>query len=164
MRNSTEYSNIEAELRNVIEEVLSTFPQGSAHLQSKSGKDGGIVISIIPTNPHAAPMGAHGENGLALVDFWFGEFGTTWELPIEGQNPRGTKLEVLAELRQLCNAILDGHCEEKIGLFSTAGIIHVGKETYAIRNFFYLHWRRFFTGKRRIQYQPYIVGAPLPVK
>ena len=155
MPKSTEYNNIEAELRSAIEQVIAKLPQGSAHLESKPGKDGGIVVTVIPADPHAAAMGGHAENGLDLVDFWFGEFGTTWELPIEGQNPHGTEAEVLAELQQLCRAVIDGHCEERIGLLSTVGIIHVAGETYGIRNFFYLYWRRFFSGKHRTRYRPY---------
>jgi hypothetical protein len=151
---ATDYINIEADLNSAIEQVVAELPRGAARLEKKRGKDGGIALNIIPSNPHAAPMGAHAENGSELVDFWFGEFGTTWELPIEGQNPGATKTEVLAEVQQLCRAVLDGRCEERIGLFWTAGIIYVAGETYGIRNFFYLYWRRFFSGQRRVRYQP----------
>src|SRR5689334_14943870 len=103
-----DYGNIEAELKKAIEQVVTELPQGSARIETWPSKGGGIVVNIFPANRQAALMGAHAENGLALVDFWFGEFGTTWELPIEGQNPGATKEELLAEVQQLCRAVLDG--------------------------------------------------------
>jgi hypothetical protein len=61
---ASDYINIEADLNGAIEQVVAELPQEVARLEKKRGKDGGIALSIIPANPHAAPMGAHAENGL----------------------------------------------------------------------------------------------------
>ena len=85
-----------------------------------------------PQNPAACTLSVHGEDGLEAVDFSLGDYGPTWELPIEGDNPRANKHEVLQEVREMCQAVIAGNCKHKRGFLSITGSIHIGERRYRI--------------------------------
>ncbi len=133
-RRSDEYANIEKELVELLNNLLSEIPPNVASLEVKrAGPNGeGVVVVLKPQNPASAAVVCHAENGLGLVDFSFGEYGPTWELPIEGDNPEASKNEVLQEIGEMCRSVVAGHCKHKRGFLSITGSIQVGGCRYRI--------------------------------
>lgn len=86
-----EYGRIEEELVALLRKLLAELPPNAASLEVRPVSNNGIVAVVKPTNPAAASIVTHAENGLHLIDFSFGEYEPTWELPIEGYNPNANK-------------------------------------------------------------------------
>jgi hypothetical protein len=102
-------------------------------------KSDGVVALLIPTNPAAAGIVVYTANGLGLVDFSFGEYPPTWELPYESHNPKANKKELLNEIEEMCEAVMAGNCEHGRGLLSIRASIRVGSRTYKVTHLPVLH-------------------------
>src|ERR1700737_3728612 len=127
METRNERANIEDELVAVFKDLLAELPPDTASLKVRRTSDGdGIIVLLTPRNPAAASITSHTEKGLDLVDFSFGDYEPTWELPLEGSNPKANKKELLQEVEQMCRAVIAGNCHHRRGLFSVSGIIELG--------------------------------------
>jgi hypothetical protein len=157
-RRSDEYANIEEELVELLKRLLAELPPNVASLEVKrAGPNGeGVVVVLKPQNPASAVVVAHAENGLGVIDFSFGEYGPTWELPIEGNNPEANKKEVLQEIREMCWAVIVGNCKHKRGFLSISGSIRVGERPYRITDLLVLRAVPPLRGTRK--YEPYFSG------
>lgn len=142
----------------MLKHLLAELPPNVASLEVKRAtpKGEGVIAVLIPQNPAAASVVAHAENGLGLVDFSFGEYGPTWELPMEGYNPKANKKELLQELEEMCRAVIAGNCEHKRGLFSIRANIQVGNRPYRVTDMLVFHPVPPLHGARK--YEPYIAG------
>ncbi len=133
-KNITEYGNIENELVQLFDRLQAELPPDVASLEVTHLKPGGpgIFVKLKPQNPDAASVWAHAENFLPLIDFGFGDWGTTRELPIEGDNPGAGKSELLEEVYVLSKAVMAGNCRHKRGFLSISGSVQVGDRTYTV--------------------------------
>lgn len=122
--------NLEEELVMLLKHLMAELPPNVATLDIKRPKSDGVVVLLIPTNPAAARVVVHTANGLGLVDFSFGEYPPTWELPYESHNPKANKKELLQEIEAMCRAVMAGNCEHKRGLLSIRASIRVGSRPY----------------------------------
>jgi hypothetical protein len=154
----SEYASIEAELVTLFERLVAELPPNAASLEVKRvGRNKeGVLVTLRPQNPDAASMWAHAENCLHLVDFGFGDWEPTWELPIEGYNRKADKREVLKEVEELCKAVMAGNCKHTRGLFSVTGSIQAGGRPYKITEMLVFRRKPPFHGTRI--YEPYISG------
>ena len=50
--------------------------------------------------------------GLTYVDFSFRERGGTWELPLEGRYKNADNPQLLAEVEEMCRAVIAGNCNK----------------------------------------------------
>jgi hypothetical protein len=149
------YQSIEQELVALFHSLESGWPPGTARVEVKITKGGGTIVELNPTRRDSAVCGAHAENGIPSVDFYFGDFGTTFDLPSEGQFVDAAKDKVLDEVRELANAVVSGKCEERVHLFGTSGEISVDGRKYRVTNLMDLHPLKLMTQRRRT-YAPYI--------
>jgi hypothetical protein len=157
-RRSEEYANIEEELVELLDRLLAELPPNVASTEVKRrGPNGeGVVVVLKPQNPASAAVVLHAESGLAVVDFSFGEYGPTWELPMEGDNPEADKKEVLQEINEMCRAVVAGNCKHSRGFLSISGTIHVGERPYKTTDLLVLRAMPPLRGTR--DYQPYFSG------
>src|SRR5215472_13654895 len=123
--NLEEYKRIEDELIALLQRLLAELPPNAASLEIRKVSDG-VVVLLKPTNPAAASVMVHAENGFGLIDFSFGEYEPTWELPYEGYNPKPSKNELLHEVEVMCKAVVAGCCEHTRGFLSIGGTIQAG--------------------------------------
>ncbi len=105
-----EYLSIEEDLVALFQHLLAELPSNAASLRvQRVGRSSeGIQVTLTPKSSGAASLWAHAEKGRDLVDFGFGDWTNSWELPIEGRNPKAGKDEVLQEIRDLCKAVMPG--------------------------------------------------------
>lgn len=152
-----EYRDIEERVLDLFKRLLAQLPANTAELRTKRvGKqDEGILVTLRPHDPRSASMWAHAENGINLVDFGFGDWGPTWELPSEGDNPKADKAELLNEVEELCKAVMSGNCKHKRGFLSITGSIQVGSRAYRITDMLVFRPRPPLRGTRL--YEPYVV-------
>jgi hypothetical protein len=115
--------NLEDELVGLFERLLSEQAPNLAALDIQQSKRDGVVVILTPTNPAAAKIVAHTANGLGIVDFSFGDYSPTWELPYECRNSKANKAELLQEIGEMSNAVLAGQCEHQRGLLSIRATI-----------------------------------------
>jgi len=133
--------------------LVGELPPDTARLRVyEVGKGGGTVVELRPTNPDAADLCVHllddtGEH----VNFSFGRI-ATWELPFEGRHKKPDTAQLLAEVEQMCRAVIAGNCEERRGRFSITGRIYVGDYTYQVVEMFLLPIRGITTHR----YAPYV--------
>ncbi len=153
-RSESEYADVEEELVRLFKQLQAELPPEAASLSIKRTKRNGVIVTLNSKNPAAASISAHAENGLALVDFSFGDYGPTWELPIEGQNPRACKQEVLQEVQEMSKAVMAGNCEHKRGFLSVTGIVQVLGHSYKITNMLEFHPKPRLHGTRT--YESYV--------
>jgi hypothetical protein len=146
--------NLEEELITLLRRLIAELPPNLAALDIKRPKSDGVVALLIPTNPAAARIVVHTANGLGLVDFSFGEYPPTWELPYESHNPKANKKELLNEIEEMCKAVMAGNCEHRRGLLSIRASIRVGSRTYKITDLPVLHAALPLFRTRK--YEPYI--------
>lgn len=150
-----EYEKIEEELTNRLKQLVSELPPNAASLEvgsvPRTGK--GVWVTLKPANPAAASIGAYAENGLDMIYFSFGDYGPTWELPIEGYNCDASKEELLREVEDMSRAVMAGNCEHSRGLLSIRGSIQVGGRPYRVTDFFVLRAIPPLRGTRK--YEPY---------
>jgi hypothetical protein len=156
VQNSFQYRNIEEAIVELFERLLNQLPANTAALDTRrvGDRNEGILVTLRPHNPKSASIWAHAENGLGLVDFGFGEWGPTWELPVEGHNPRADRTELLQEVEQLCKAVMSGRCRHKRGFLTITGSIEVGNRPYRITDMLVFHPRPPLRGTR--VYEPYV--------
>jgi len=156
-----EYADIENELIALLKDVLASLPPNVASLEIKRAKPNGpgLIAVLRPQNSSAASVVAHAENGFPLVDFSFGDYGPTWELPAEGYNPKANKKELFRELEEMCRAVIAGNCEHKRGLLSIRGRIQVGDRRYKVTDLLVFHPVPPLRGTRK--YEPYIASGPV---
>jgi hypothetical protein len=109
-----------------------------------------MTATLVPRTPNAASITLHIESPLDLVDFSFGEFSPTWELPTEGRNPAATEEELLQELKEMCRAVIAGQCEHKLGLLSVSGTVRISGQPSTVTDWFVPH-----IVSRRVQYSSY---------
>ena len=138
VRNLEEYGRIEEDLVSLLRKLLAELPANVASINVRS-VFGGTVAVLQPTNPSSACVVTHAERGLPLVDFSFGKYSPTWELPAEGYTRDATKAELLLEVEQMCKAVIAGRCEHRRGFLSVSGEVRVGNRSYRARNV--LVWR-----------------------
>jgi hypothetical protein len=149
----TEYANIEEELVIVFNELLAELPPNTAVVDVKSVPPSGTVVKLVPHNPAAAAAWAHAENGLGVIDFGFGEYGPTFELPIESANPQADKKELLQEVGEMCRAVIVGNCQHRRGFFGITGSIQVHGRPYRITDLLIIRPKPPLRGTRK--YEPY---------
>jgi hypothetical protein len=152
-RKLEDYAHIEGELIALLQNLLAELPPDTASLEV-TRVSGGVVVLLKPTNPAAASVRTHAENGFGLIDFSFGEYEPTWELPFEGYNPRPSKNELLREVEAMCKAVMAGCCEHTRGFLNVAGTIQVGSRPYRVRHMFVWSLKPPF--KRTRKYEPYV--------
>jgi hypothetical protein len=154
-----EYASLEDELVTLLKHLLAELPPNVASLEVKRATPNGegVIAVLTPQNPAAASVIAHTENGLGLVDFNFGEYGPTWELPIEGYNSKANKRELLQEVEDMCRAVIAGNCEHRRGLFSIRGNIQVSNHLYRMTDMLVFRPVPPLHGTRK--YEPYIAGS-----
>jgi hypothetical protein len=122
----------------LLQRLLAELPSGIASLDVKAVSAGTLAV-LKPTNRASACITTHAENGLPLIDFSFGEYAPTWELPLEGHNRNANKRQLLLEVEELCRAVIAGHCEHTRGFLSVSGEIRVEGRPYRVREM--LVWR-----------------------
>ncbi len=149
-----EYADIEKELISLLEDLRKTVPSNAASVEVRPANGGGILAILKPTNPAAASVTAHAENGFSQIDVSFGKHVPTWELPFFGRSPNPGKKELLQEVEQFCRAVIAGHCEHTRGVLSVVGKIDIGGESYKVRHFFYLRTNPRLRGTQK--YDPYV--------
>lgn len=154
-RSLEDYGRIEKELVALLRKLSAELPLNAASLEIRHVPDG-IVAMLKPANTAAASIVTHAENGLGLIDFSFGEFEPTWELPIEGYNPNANKTALLLEVEEMCRAAMAGCCEHTRGFLSVSGKIQVGSRPYKVRHM--LVWRVTPRLKGTRKYEPYSPG------
>jgi hypothetical protein len=90
--------------RSIHEGVITLFrslpaqmPPNIASVEVRhAGRNKHVVeVALTPRNPKAASLWAAVENGSDVVYFGFGDFRNTWELPMEGKNPKAGKEELV---------------------------------------------------------------------
>lgn len=155
-RSLEEYGRIEEELVALLRKLLAELPPNAASLEVRPVSNNGIVAVLKPTNPAAASIVTHAENALHLIDFSFGEYEPTWELPIEGYNPNANKTALLLEVEEMCRAVMAGCCEHTRGFLSVSGTIQVGSRPYKVRHT--LVWRVTPRLRGTRKYEPYAPG------
>ena len=148
---ATDYLKIEDELVALFERLHAELQPGIASLTVRRSEEHGAQVTIFPKNPRAASVWAHAENGLQLIDFGFGEYEPTWELPLEGENPASSKDELLLEVENLCHAVIAGHCENRRFLLGVGSVVLVGSREYKVRHFPVLWPKPSFRGTRTYQ-------------
>jgi hypothetical protein len=151
-----EFLSIEEDLVAQFQQLLAEMPPDAASLEVRRvGRNKeGIQVTLTPGNPGAAALWAHAEKGRHLVDFGFGDWSNTWELPIEGRNPKAGKEELLQEVRELCKAIIAGNCRYERGFLSRTASIQVeGRPRYRITDTPIFRTRPPLYGTRL--YEPY---------
>jgi hypothetical protein len=147
-----ESANLEEDLVALFQRLIAELSQNVAALDVRRAKQkhDGVVAVLTPTNRAAARIVAHAVNGMGLVDFNFGEYSPTWELPFEGYCTNASKQELLQEVGEMCRAVIAGSCEHKRGLLSIRGSIQVGSRSYRVTDWFSFH---AMPGTRK--YEPY---------
>jgi len=121
------------EVKAVLEHLLAELPPDSARLNVyRVAKNDGAVIELIPTNPNAASIEVHVDDGADYVDLSFGERGGTWELPLESRYKNADKSQMLAEVEEMCRAVIAGRCRTSRGAFWLTSRIDVGDFTYKL--------------------------------
>jgi len=153
-RRSEEYANIEDEHVDLLRRRLAELPTDAASLQVKRARQNGegVIATLKPRNATSAAIITHTENGLNLVDFRFGEYGPTWELPIDTE--KANKSEVLSRLQEMCQAVIAGNCKHKRGFLSVTGIIQIGNKPHKVTDVLVFRASPRLSGKR--QYEPYV--------
>lgn len=154
-RTLEEYAHIEEELVALLQRLLSELPPDVASLEIRRISDG-VVVVLKPTNAAVASVVTHAENGFRFIDFTFGEYEPTWELPIEGYNPNADKTALLLEVEEMCRAVMAGWCEHTRGFLSVSGTIQVGSRPYKVRHM--LVWRVTPRLRGTRKYKPYSPG------
>jgi hypothetical protein len=154
-RKLEDYAHIEDEAVALLQKLLAELPSGVASLDVKN-VSGGTVAVLKPTNGGSACVALHAENGLPLIDFSFGEYAPTWELPLEGRNRDANKIALLLEVEGLCGAVIAGQCEHKREFLSVSGEIRVAGPPYKCREM--LVWRVSPPLKGTRKYEPYLAG------
>ena len=148
-----QYTHIEEELVVLLENLLAELPSDVASLEVMRAlsKSEGVVAKLKPRNPSAASIMLHAENGRGIVDFCFGGYEPTWELPYEGSNPRPSKKELLQEVEQMCRAVMAGRCHHARRLFGIRGTILVGDQPSTVTHFFVLRPTPALKGTRKYE-------------
>lgn len=151
---ATGYLKIEDELIGLFERLLGGLPPDTASLTIRRTDAHGAQVTIRPRNPRAASVWAHAENGLPLIDFGFGEYDPTWELPFEGENRKSSKEELFVEVEKLCRAVMAGHCENRRRFLAVVSLVRVGPKDYMVSHAPILRPKPPFRGTRT--YEAYI--------
>ena len=157
-RASLEYAHIEEGLVDLIRRLSSELPPNTASIEIKRHEQEGDGVSVVlkPQYPSSAVLSVHAVNGLEAVDFSFGDYGPTWELPIEGHYRQASKQEVLQEIREMCQAVIAGNCKHKRGFLSITGTIQVGERRYKIKDLLVFRSVPSLHGTK--SYEPYVRG------
>ena len=147
------YAHIEEELIALLNTLLAELPSNVASLEVMRAqpKSNGVIAKLKPRNPAAASVVLHAENGCGIIDFCFGEYEPTWELPYEGSNPRPSKKELLQEVEQMCRAVMAGGCHHARRLFGVRGTILVGDQPSTVSHFFVLRPTPPLNGTRKYE-------------
>ena len=151
---SPEFANIEEELVALFARLNGELPPGVSSLNVNHTSSMGVVLRLIPSNPKAAEVWVHAENGFGRVDIGFGDYSPTWELPIEGENPGANKQELLEELAAMCKAVIAGNCQHHRGFLSVSGSIQVDGRPYKVTHLPELRTKPPLHGTRK--YDPYV--------
>ena len=154
----SEYANIEQELVDLAGRLLAELAPNAASLEvRRAGPNGeGVVVVLKPRNPDSAAVVLHAENGCRAIDFSFGEYGPTWELPVESDNPDADKQQALQEIREMCRAVIAGNCKHERGFLSVTGSIQIGGRSSRITDLLVLRPVPPLHGARK--YAPYVSG------
>lgn len=144
------------QVAKVFAEILSALPSGCASLQWKEeGKEAPEEVSVLPSNAASAQFGAIFFGG-SLYGAFFGRepFLTTYEAPSELHLSRRDGFDKhLGRLKKMCEAVVAGRCDHRVGLFSITGTIAVSDESpLRVVDLPMFHPRRVRT---RIIYEPY---------
>jgi hypothetical protein len=157
---ATDYLKIEDELVILFARLHADLPPGIASLAVRRTDAHGAHVTVFPRNPRAASVWAHAENGVPLIDFGFGEYEPTWELPLEGENPEAGREELFLELEQLCRAVMAGHCENRRRFLSLGSVVRVGPRDYKVCHSLIFWPKPRFRGTRR--YESYVPDRLMP--
>jgi len=144
------------QVAQMFEEILGTLPSGCGSLQRKEeGKEAPAEVSVIPSNVASAQFGAMFFSG-KLYGAFFGRapFLTTYEAPWELNLGRHDGFDrQLGALKKMCEAVVAGSCEHRIGIFSLTGTITASDGTrFRVVDIPMFHPRRVRTS---IIYEPY---------
>jgi hypothetical protein len=148
------------QLLDLFQGILAILPPRTAKLEVKrTGEADVTLLKLIPRDKSAAVFGVQAKDNLDLVDVIFG-LGSKFGLPWEGMHPKVTALaSILVEVREMCLAVVDGRCEERLGFIGRTGIIRVDEQhIYRTRRFFY---PRLIP--KTVKYAPYFSGYPSSV-
>ena len=126
-------SSMLEEIKAILAGLLADLPPEAARLNVyRVPKNDGTVIEVVPSNPDAASIAVHVDDGANYVDLSFGERGGTWELPLEGRHKNADKSQLLAEVEEMCRAVVAGHCVKSRGTFWLTSRIDVDGYTYKL--------------------------------
>ena len=116
------------QVAQMFQEILATLPSGCASLlliEEEEGKDHPAAVSLLPSNAASAPFGALFFSG-RLYGAFFGRppFITNYEAPWELNLRCSDDLEKhFAVLKKMCEAVVAGKCQHRIGTLSLTGTI-----------------------------------------
>lgn len=124
-----QFENIEEDILSLFQQLETELPPQTAELNvTRLTKSAGIIVSLKPRNSLGASAWCPAQNRIGRIDFGFGEYSPAWELPIEGENPGADKDAILAEVAQMCRAVVAGNCEhQRRWLAITARIVIHGR-------------------------------------
>jgi hypothetical protein len=152
---ANEFLKIEEELVELFKQLLAQLPAEVATLSVKHLPNGdGVLVALNPRNPLAAEVWAHATNAFGRVDFGFGKYSPTWELPIEGENPESNKNDLLKEVRQKCKAVISGDCEHKRRFLGVTARIRVGGRDSSVTDLLVIRTQPPLRGVRK--YEAYL--------
>lgn len=118
-----------AEITALFERLVAELPEGTAAVHVKQVSVG-TVIEVKPTNPASASFSVLADD-FELYSFHLHE--SYWEFPWERRYRKGEK-DILTELEEIARAVIAGNCQQRRGLFSLVGTIHVSDYTYKMTN------------------------------
>ena len=116
------------QVAQIFQEILATLPSGCAsllHIEEEEGKDHPAEVSLLPSNAASAPFGASFFSG-RLYGAFFGRppLITNYEAPWELNLRCSDDLEKhFAVLKKMCEAVVAGKCQHRIGTLSLTGMI-----------------------------------------
>jgi hypothetical protein len=120
--NLNDNGEVENRIGQLMQELIAGLPAGSASLEVKHDPSGRIFY-LRPTNANSAIFGIHYDG---CIDVFFGNHGTTFELPFESGLPKDAGLDSIMQwAKEMGLAVLAGKCRERAGFLGVRGTIWV---------------------------------------
>ena len=149
---------IEEELISTFEEIARALPSGRATLVVKRApqiEHCGVSVWLTPAEPQAAEIVADAVNGNSTISLSLGRH-TPVELETKGNS------KVIRELKEICQAIIDGKFSEDLWLVGTEVTKSVGTIEIGGRRQVFRYFGRFFPLRTKVRehvhYLPYGSG------
>jgi hypothetical protein len=134
----------------LMQSLLSSLPDDAAQLTLKRNSSG-LIFQLTPANKRSAAFGIHYDG---CVDVFFGDFGTTFEVPFGTGQPMDSFDAALALVKRAGHAVIAGKCRERAGFAGVRGTVEIDGRPYRVTHF--LHFRLF---PKTLHYEPYVPEA-----